>query len=101
MVTKQVSQSGGGSMNYDLDMPPYIQEMADWLDDEKQIHPCNFESAYKGFEITMAFCRSVAERGQIKLPLASAADELEMLRVSLPHRGVLLSMAANAKEYPS
>ena len=100
-VTKQGASSGGGSMNYDLDMPPYIQEMADWLDDEKQIHPCNFESAYKGFEITMAFCRSVAERGQIKLPLASAADELEMLRVSLPHRGVLLSMAANAKEYPS
>ena len=22
-------------MNYDLDMPPYIQEMADWLDDEQ------------------------------------------------------------------
>ena len=27
-------QSGEGAMNYDLDMPPYIQEMADWLDDD-------------------------------------------------------------------
>ena len=98
-VTRQGASSGGGSMNYDLDMPPYIQEMADWLDDEKRIHSCNFESAYKGFEIMMAFCRSAAERGQIKLPLTSSADELEMLRLSLPHRPVLLSMAANAKEY--
>ena len=23
-------------MNYDLDMPPYIQEMADWLDDRRR-----------------------------------------------------------------
>ncbi len=35
-------------MNYDLDMPPYIQEMADWLDDDAQVHPCNFWSAYNG-----------------------------------------------------
>src|ERR1019366_5940869 len=69
--------------------------------DDRRIHPCNFESAYKAFEITMAFCRSVAERGQIKLPLASSADELEMLRLSLPPRDVLLSMAANAREYQS
>ena len=35
-------------MNYDLDMPPYIQEMADWLDDDKKLHACNFDSAYAG-----------------------------------------------------
>ena len=29
-------QSGEGCMNYDLDMPPYIQQMADWLDDDTQ-----------------------------------------------------------------
>ena len=88
-------------MNYDLDMPPYIQQMADWLDDDKQVHPCNFESAYKGFEIMMALCRSAAGGGQVALPLTSAADEIEMLRSSLPDRKVLLSMPANAKEYPS
>ena len=98
-VTKQGVQSGEGCMNYDLDMPPYIQQMAEWLDDEKQVHPCNFESAYKGFEIMMAMCRSVAGGGQVALPLAGAADEMELLRGAVVDRKVLLSMAANAKEY--
>ncbi|MFB3825936.1 MAG: Gfo/Idh/MocA family protein [Bryobacteraceae bacterium] len=98
-VTGQGSFSGEGCMNYDLDMPPYIQEMADWLDDETRVHPCNFESAYKGFEITMALCRSAAGGGQERLPLASEADELDLLKRSLPDRPVLLSMPANAKEY--
>jgi hypothetical protein len=100
-VTKAYSCAGGGSMNYELDMPPYIQEIADWLDDEKKVHACNFENAYKGFEVMMAFCRSAAHGGQVALPLDAGADEIEMLRTSVPVRKVLLSMAANAKEYPS
>lgn len=98
-VTKQGVSSGDGCMNYDLDMPPYIQQMADWLDDDRQIHPCNFTSAYKGLEIMMAFIRSAAAGGQVALPLSSPADELEMLRASVPDRKVLLSTPANAKEY--
>jgi hypothetical protein len=39
-VTKTGAMSGPGSMNYDLDMPPYIQEMADWLDGTR-VHPCS------------------------------------------------------------
>ena len=100
-VTKQGASSGPGSMDYDHDMPPYIQQIADWLDDEKQVHPCNFGSAYKGFEITMGLCRSAAGDGQVALPLVAGANELEMLRASLPDRKVLLSMPANAKEYLS
>ncbi|MGD0578209.1 MAG: Gfo/Idh/MocA family oxidoreductase [Bryobacteraceae bacterium] len=100
-VTKQGAFSGEGCMNYELDMPPYIQQMADWLDDPNQVHPCNFESAYKGFEITMALCRSAASGGQVALPLVSAANELELLKASLSDRKVLLSMPANAKEYLS
>ncbi|MCE5308911.1 MAG: Gfo/Idh/MocA family oxidoreductase [Acidobacteriales bacterium] len=98
-VTKTGSASGTGSMNYDLDMPPYIQEMADWLDDDAKVHSCNFQSAYKGFEIMMAFCRSAAQGGQVALPLTEPADELEMLRGAVSARKVLLSMPANAKEY--
>ena len=86
-------------MNYDLDMPPYVQDMANWLDDETQVHPCNFASAYKGFEIMMALCRSVVEGGQVALPLSSGMDELQALREKLPEKKVLLSMPANAKEY--
>jgi predicted dehydrogenase len=98
-VTKSGSSSGEGAMNYDLDMPPYIQEMADWLDDDRKVHACNFQAAYKGFEITMALCRSVVEGGQIALPLTSGADELAALRDKLPARKVLLAFAENAKEY--
>ncbi len=98
-VTSQLSRSGGGCMNYDLDMPPYIQQMADWLDDEQQVHPCHFGSAYRGFEIMMAFCRSAAQGGQVALPLAGGANEMELLQAALPQRRVLLSMPANAKEY--
>lgn len=98
-VTKKGASSGGGSMNYDLDMPPYVQEMADWLDNESKVHSCNFESAYKGFEIMAALCRSAAGGGQVALPLTDGADELEMLRERLPVGKVLLSMPENAKEY--
>ena len=98
-VTKSGASSGEGAMNYDLDMPPYIQEMADWLDDDKKLHSCNFESAYKGCEIMMSFCRSVVEGGQIALPLTSGADELKALREKLPDKKVLLSTPVNEKEY--
>ena len=100
-VTKAGASSGAGSMSYDLDMPPYIQEMAEWLDDDRRVHPCHFLSAYKGFEIMMAFCRSAAEGGQVALPLTSAADEIEMLKRSVPDRKILLSLSASAKEYTS
>jgi predicted dehydrogenase len=101
VVTKEGACSGGGSMNYDLDMPPYIQQIAGWLDDDKQVHPCNFASAWEGFEIMMACCRSVAQGGQIELPLSGPANEIEMLNSAIPHRRVLFSMPANAKEYAS
>ena len=99
-VTKSGASSGGGSMNYDLDMPPYVQDMADWLDDDAKTHPCNFDSAYAGFEIMMALCRSTAGGGQVALPLDSPADEIALLRSAVPDRRVLLSMPENAKEYP-
>ena len=92
-------QSGPGCMNYDLDMPPYVQQMADWLDDANRTHPCNFESAYRGFEIMMALCRSVVQGGQVPLPLTTEEDEIDALNRFLPSRPVILSMPANAKEY--
>jgi hypothetical protein len=61
-------------------MGPYVQEIADWLDDDQKIHPCNGESAYKDFEIMMALCRSVVLRGKVKLPLGPGEPELEALK---------------------
>jgi len=99
VVARDRMGAGPGSMNYDLDMPPYIQDIATWLDEPARVHPCNFESAYQGFEIMMALCRSAAEGGQVALPLREGADELALLRSRLPDRKVLFSLAANAKEY--
>jgi predicted dehydrogenase len=98
-VTRSGLASGPGSMNYDLDMPPYVDEMADWLDDDARVHQCNGESAHKGFEILMGTLRSVVERGQIPLPLPPGEPELEALSRVLPDRPVLLSGDFNRKEY--
>ncbi len=98
-VTSTGCSSGEGSMNYDLDMPPYIQDMAAWLDDDRQIHPCNFESAYKGHEIVMGLCRSVIDGGQIPLPLAGGGEELTCLAARMADKKVLFSIPDNAKEY--
>jgi len=31
-------------------MPPYIQDIANWLDDPNRVHPCNGETALKGLK---------------------------------------------------
>jgi predicted dehydrogenase len=98
-VTKTGMASGPGCMNYDLDMPPYVQDIADWLDDDRKIHPCNFNNAYAGFEIMMALCRSAVEGGQVALPLTGAADEIGMLRRHLMGSKTLLSTSLNGREY--
>ena len=86
--------SGPGCMDYAHDMVPYIQEIADWLDDSRKVHPCNSESAYKGFEIMMAICRSAVERGKVKLPLGRGKPELEALYEALvPSERPLASVA--------
>ncbi len=83
-VTRDGVQSGPGSMDYDHDMPPYIQDIADWLDDPNDAHPCNGETALKGFEIMMAACRSAVQRGKVTLPLGPGDPELEALKGVLP-----------------
>jgi hypothetical protein len=75
--------------------------MADWLDDDTRVHACHFGTAYAGFEITMALCRSVIEGGQVPLPLTAGMNEIAALKEKLPARKVLFSMAENAKEYPA
>src|SRR5579864_5021119 len=77
--------SGPGVMDYAHDMPPYIQDIANWLDDPKNVHPCNGERALKGFEIMMAACRSVVQRGKVALPLTQGEPELDALKRALSH----------------
>jgi len=98
-VTKTGAMSGGGAMDYALDMAPYIQEMADWLDDDRKVHSCNFDSACKGFDIMMGFCRSVVEGGQVAMPLTDGKLEIEALRQSMSDKPVLLASPDHAKEF--
>jgi predicted dehydrogenase len=94
-------QSGTGNMDYVEDMPPYVQEMADWLDDDKKTHPCAFAHAYQGFEIMSALYRSAAEGGQVALPLTTGADEISLLKSNVPERKALMPVAGSEKEYPN
>jgi predicted dehydrogenase len=99
-VTKRDGyQSGEGAMNYEADMPFYIQEMADWLDDDTKVHACNFDSAYAGFEITAALQRSAAKGGQVALPLTEPADEQALLRAAIGDATVRVSDPVNKKEF--
>jgi len=91
-------QSGEGVMNYDHDMPPYIQEMADWLDG-KQVHQCNFDHACLGAEIMLAMQRSAARGGQVALPLTEGADEQTLLKAKVGTTPVLVSFEQNRKEF--
>ena len=86
-------------MDYDHDMAPYVQEIADWLDDDGRPHPLRFERAFHGLEIMSALYRSATEGGQIALPLAIGQDELDGLRGRVPNRKVLMTLAESAKEY--
>ena len=98
-VTREGVQSGPGGMDYDHDMAPYVQQMADWLDDESAPHPLRFERAYQGFEIVSGLYRSAIEGGQVALPLPGGVDEIDGLRRELPARKVLMTLADSAKEY--
>jgi predicted dehydrogenase len=98
-VTRQGVQSGPGGMDYEHDMAPYIDQMADWLDDDAKPHPARFARAYQGLEIMSALYRSAIEGGQIGLPLTNGVDEIEGLRVRVPDRKVLMTLTESAKEY--
>ena len=91
--------SGPGMMNYDLDMPGYIQDIANWLDDDSKVHPCNVENAYKGLEILMAMCRSVVTGGQVKLPLEKGDPEIEALAKKVAGTPTFSTTAETAKQY--
>ena len=73
--------------------------MADWLDDSRKVHPCNFGHACLGAEIMLALQRSAAEGGQVALPLADGADEQSLLKSRVPARPVLVSCEQNRKEF--
>jgi predicted dehydrogenase len=79
-VTRDGTASGPGFMEYAHDMPPYIEDIVAWLDDDSKVHPCDGETALKGFQVMMGAMRSAVARGKIVLPLGPGEPELEALQ---------------------
>jgi predicted dehydrogenase len=49
--------------------PLFARDLADWLDDDSRIHPCNLDISYHGFEIVTALCLSALDHCRVDLPL--------------------------------
>lgn len=99
VTARNGAQAGEGAMNYAHDTPLYVADMAAWLDDDKNVHPCSFESAWKGLEIMMGMCRSAVDGGQVAMPLEGGRNEIEDLRKALGSSQVLLASPDHAAEY--
>jgi predicted dehydrogenase len=98
-VTRKGLAKGPGTMNYCLDMPGYIQGIADWLQDPRKVHPCNFTRAYHGFEIMFGLLRSAVCGGQIPLPLQGSTDEIKALKKKMVAKQVIASSKESAAMY--
>ena len=90
---------GDGVMDYAADMPPYVADIARWLDDDTAVHPCSADNALLGAEVMFGLQRSVARGGQVALPLAEGADEQAMLSAALPDSPALGSCPQNLREF--
>jgi len=66
----------------DLLQAPYLRDLADWLDDEAKVHPCNGAISYHGFEIMEALCLSALDHRRVELPLAEIPAEPLLARLA-------------------
>lgn len=51
--------------------PRWYADLADWLDDPQQVHPCNGDISYHGFELLMGMGLSSLERRQVIMPITT------------------------------
>jgi predicted dehydrogenase len=66
--------------------PLFARDLADWLDDDTKLHPCNLDISYHGYEIMEALCISAMDRIRVDLPLdpGRCEDMFERMRRELP-----------------
>lgn len=93
------ARGGGGAMDYATDMPPYVADIARWLDDDDAEHPCDARKALLGAEVMFGLQRSAAGGGQVALPLTAGADEQAMLAAALGESAALGSCPQNVREF--
>lgn len=66
--------------------PLFARDMAAWLDDDQNIHPCNLDITYHGYEILEGMCISALEHRRVDLPLdpETCEDIFARMRRELP-----------------
>jgi predicted dehydrogenase len=97
-VTKDGILTGEGTMNYETDMPGYINDMVEWLKHDKA-SDCAFVNAYAGFEIMLGMFRSAAVGGQVAMPLACGENELDLLKRNMSDNRLLVTLDESKKEF--
>ena len=83
MVTGVATGYSGG----DLDAQErYTKDFADWLDDDKKVHPSHIGQAFHGYEILEAMCLSALDKTRVDLPLKLPRNEdvLKRMETELP-----------------
>jgi predicted dehydrogenase len=73
---KLLEGDGGswGPENRRLIQAAYTRDLANWLDDPSQTHPCSLDITTHGFEIANAIVLSALDHTRIDLPLKEGAD---------------------------
>lgn len=66
--------TGEGRFNPSYEQPLYIHDLANWLDNEFDVHTNNGAITYHGFEAVMALYISSLERRKVELPLRCLPD---------------------------
>ncbi len=79
-------QEGDWKMQNPLIQAPYTRDIADWLDDDKKVHPCNINISYHGFEILEGLCLSALNNTRIDFPITDMdyEDVLKRMETELP-----------------
>ncbi len=79
---------------------PYYYEYAAWLDDDEQVHSCNIETAYHGYEILEGMCMSALDNTRVMLPIQNLDYEpvMERMMKELPDIGTKLRILYDGKK---
>ena len=66
--------------------PLFAADLADWLDEDARLHPCNVEISYHGYEILEGLCISALDHRRVDLPLdtSQCVDIFSRMRRELP-----------------
>ena len=73
-------------LEHPIGQTKYTGDLIRWLDDDAQIHPCNIQQAFAGYEALEAMCISALEHRRVDLPmkLELGGDINERMRRELP-----------------